>query len=116
MFALATYPLDQTTAALREEDILRNLPTLLISPTLIWRLSHLHHYPLYSLCSCLPSILQYLHALYKTGALNSFETTEGKPAHERVSSTPHFVLRSLLRRNKSFCRKVLLCFVGVFFS
>lgn len=57
MFALATYPLDQTTAPLREEDIPHNLPTLLISLTLISHLSHLHHNPLYSLCSRSPSIL-----------------------------------------------------------
>lgn len=57
MFALATHPLDQTTSPLREEDVRRNLPTLLISLTLISHLSHLHHNPPYSLCSRSHSIL-----------------------------------------------------------
>lgn len=43
IFPLATHPLDQTTALLKNEYIHRNLPTLSISPTLISHLSCLHH-------------------------------------------------------------------------
>lgn len=42
IFSLATYPLDQTTALLKNEDIHRKLLTLLISLTLISHLSCLH--------------------------------------------------------------------------